>query len=114
MIIASGSDFPVELANPFYGLHAAVTRQDRNNQPKDGWIPIENLSVAQALASFTINAAYANRRDQVQGSLESGKYADFILVDQNIFEIPKQEIWKTNVLQTWVGGKKVYDNGTVE
>ena len=114
VIIASGSDFPVELANPFYGLHAAVTRQDRNNQPKDGWIPIENLSVAQALASFTINAAYANRRDQVQGSLESGKYADFILVDQNIFEIPKQEIWKTNVLQTWVGGKKVYDNGTVE
>jgi predicted amidohydrolase YtcJ len=109
VVIASGSDFPVELANPFYGLHAAVTRQDRNNQPQQGWIPIESMSVAQALASFTIHAAYANHREASIGSIETGKWADFILLDQDIFTIEPQNIWKTKVLQTWVSGRKIYD-----
>lgn len=109
VVIASGSDFPVELPNPFYGLHAAVTRQDRNNQPKGGWIPIEDMTVKQALESFTISAAYANRQEEVLGSLEPGKWADFILVDQDIFNIPKKDLWKTQVLQTWVAGKKIFD-----
>ncbi|MBL4658917.1 MAG: amidohydrolase [Alcanivoracaceae bacterium] len=109
VIIASGSDFPVELANPFYGLHAAITRQDRNNQPENGWIAIEKMTVKQALASFTINAAYANHRENSIGSLESGKWADFILVNQNIFETPPQNIWQTQVIQTWVAGQKIFD-----
>jgi len=109
VVIASGSDFPVELANPFYGLHAAVTRQDRNNLPENGWIPIEKMSVTQALESFTYNAAYANRRESTLGSLEIGKWADFILVDQDIFTIAPEDIWKTQVLQTWVAGKIVYE-----
>ena len=109
IVIASGSDFPVELPNPFYGLHAAVTRQDRDNQPKGGWISVENMTVKQALESFTISAAYANRRENELGSLEPGKWADFILVDQDIFNIPKQDIWKTQVLQTWIAGKKIFD-----
>ncbi len=108
VVIASGSDFPVELPNPFYGLHAAVTRQDRDNQPKGGWIPVENMSVKQALESFTISAAYANRRENELGSLEPGKWADFILVDQDIFNIPKQDIWKTQVLETWIAGKQIF------
>ena len=110
VVIASGSDFPVEFANPFFGLHAAVTRQDRNNMPEGGWIPVEKMTVAQALESFTINAAFANRREDTLGSLEAGKWADFILVDQDIFEIAPQDIWKTKVLQTWVAGKKIYQN----
>jgi predicted amidohydrolase YtcJ len=108
--MASGSDFPVELANPFYGLHAAVTRQDRNNQPMQGWIAIEKMTVDQALASFTIGAAYANHQEQKLGSLEVGKWADFIVVDQNIFKIAAKDIWRTQVLQTWVAGKNIYTN----
>lgn len=108
VVIASGSDFPVELPNPFFGLHAAVTRQDRDNQPPDGWIPVENMSIKQALESFTISAAYANRRENEIGSLEAGKWADFILVDQDIFNTAVENIWKTQVIQTWVAGKMIF------
>ncbi|WP_154221937.1 amidohydrolase [Marinicella rhabdoformis] len=108
-VVASGSDFPVELINPFYGLHAAVTRQDRKNQPEGGWYADEAMSVEQALQSFTINAAFAAHAESFSGSLDVGKYADFIVVDQDIFKINKQDIWKTKVLETWVGGQKVFE-----
>jgi len=107
-IIASGSDFPVELANAFHGLHAAVTRQDRTNQPTGGWLPGERMSVAQALRSFTLDAAYAAHQEKVLGSLEAGKWADFILVDRDIVNGNPQDIWKTNVLQTWIAGELKY------
>lgn len=107
--IAMGSDFPVELANPFYGLHAAVTRQDRQNQPKAGWIPSQSLSLEQAFKGFTIDSAYAAHQEDVLGGLTVGKWADFILIDQNIFAISPQQIWRTKVLETWLAGEKVYD-----
>ncbi|WP_223789097.1 amidohydrolase [Marinicella meishanensis] len=109
VVIASGSDFPVELINPFHGLHAAVTRQNHQNQPIGGWYPEENMTVAQALQTFTINAAYAAHAESFSGSLEVGKQADFIVIDQDIFEIKPQDIWKTQVLQTWVSGQPVYE-----
>ena len=104
-----GSDFPVELANPFYGLHAAVTRQDRNNQPLKGWYPEQALSVKQAFKGFTLDAAYAAHMEDTLGTLTPGKWADFILVDQDIFSIAPQNIWKTKVMQTWLAGEKVFD-----
>jgi len=104
-VIASGSDFPVELANPFYGLHAAVTRQDRNNQPEGGWLPGEKISATEALRSFTLSAAYAAHQENTLGSLEKGKWADFILVDRDIIKGDPKDIWKTNVLQTWIAGE---------
>ncbi len=104
-----GSDFPVELANPFYGLHAAVTRQDRNNQPLKGWYPEQALTVKQAFKGFTLDAAYAAHMEDSLGTLTPGKWADFILVDQDIFSVAPQDIWKTKVMQTWLAGEKVFD-----
>ncbi|WP_339767806.1 amidohydrolase [uncultured Paraglaciecola sp.] len=109
-MVTFGSDFPVELANPFFGLHAAVTRQNRENQPDEGWIKGEAVSVEQAFKAFTLNAAYAAHQEKILGSLTPGKWADFILLDQDIFAIPPQEIWKTKVLETWVGGVKAFDS----
>ena len=106
--VVSGSDFPVELANPFYGLHAAVTRQDRDNLPEQGWLPHESLTLEQALKSFTLDAAYGAHQEQKLGSLQQGKWADFILVDRDIFAIPAEDLWKTKVLETWVAGKPMY------
>ena len=103
-----GSDFPVELANPFYGLHAAVTRQDRNNQPVAGWYPHEAMSLKQAFRGFTLDAAYAAHMEESLGTLTPGKWGDFILIDQDIFAVEPKDIWKTQVLETWVAGEQVY------
>lgn len=113
-VIASGSDFPVEPANPFLGLYAAVTRQDRNGLPEDGWYSGQALSRAEALHSFTLAAAFAAHQEDRMGSLETGKWADYIVVDRDFFQVPADEIDDIKVLQTWVGGKLVYDSRTTE
>lgn len=107
-VIANGSDFPVEYVNPFYGLYSAVTRQDHEGMPPGGWYSEHRMSRVETLRSFTIDAAYAAHQEDVLGTLEPGKWADFIIVDTDFFETDASEIWKTDVLQTWVAGKKVY------
>ncbi|WP_297817620.1 amidohydrolase [uncultured Paraglaciecola sp.] len=104
--VAFGSDFPVELSNPFFGLHAAVTRQDRNDSPNKGWIPSEAVTVKQAFRGFTLDAAYAAHQENILGGLTEGKWADFILIDQDIFTISPQDIWKVQVLETWIAGER--------
>ena len=104
-----GSDFPVELANPFYGIHAAVTRQDRDNNPVKGWYAHEALSIKQAFRGFTLDAAYAAHMEDSLGTLTPGKWADFIIVDQDIFSVEPEALWKTSVEQTWVAGEKVFE-----
>ena len=106
--LAAGSDFPVESSNPFRGIHAAVTRQDAEGRPEGGWYPEQALTVEEVLKAFTIDAAYAAHQEHRLGSLEPGKWADFILVDRDIFEVPGQELWQTKVLETWVAGERVY------
>ncbi len=105
--LAGGSDFPVELPNPFYGLYAAVTRQDREGRPPGGWYPQEKLTREEALRLFTIDAAYAAHMEHATGSLEPGKWADFILIDRDYFSIPESEIDDIKVLATYVAGKKL-------
>ncbi len=110
-VIASGSDFPVELPNPFFGLYAAVTREDRQGMPAGGWYAEEAMTRAEALHSFTLAAAFAAHQEDRLGSLESGKWADFIIVDRDFFEVPPDEIDDIRVLETWVGGKPVFRAG---
>jgi hypothetical protein len=108
-IIASGSDFPVEKANPFLGLYAAVTRQDAASLPAGGWYADQALTRAEALHSFTLAAAFAAHQEDRLGSLEVGKWADFIIVDRDYFTIPAADIDDIQVIQTWVGGQLVFD-----
>ncbi len=108
-VIAGGSDFPVEDVNPFYGLYSAVTRQDHEGMPPGGWYSEHQMSRVEALRSFTLDAAYAAHQENQLGTLEPGKWADFIVVDRDYFTVDAAEIWQTEVLQTWVAGKKVYD-----
>jgi len=106
--LIAGSHYPQSTANPFYGIHALVTQQNRES--KHTWKAKEKLTVEQALAAYTINPAFANHQENSLGSLERGKWADFIIIDQDIFKIKAQDIWKTKVLQTWLAGKKIYES----
>tara|TARA_R110002096_G_scaffold309403_2_gene503908 strand:- start:4225 stop:5871 length:1647 start_codon:yes stop_codon:yes gene_type:complete len=106
--VGGGSDFPVEPVNPFYGLHAAVTSQDRDNNPIGGWMPDQTLNREQALDLFTAMAAYLGHQETEIGQLSQGFWADFIIIDRNYFDIPAEDIWKIKVLKTFVAGKEVY------
>lgn len=106
-LIANGSDFPVESPNPFFGIHAAITRQDKNNQPPGGWYPEEKMTALETFASFTIDAAYSGHQEDLLGTLEPGKKADFVILDQDLFAIDEQDIWKIEVEETWVNGVQV-------
>jgi predicted amidohydrolase YtcJ len=106
--IACGSDFPVEAPNPFFGIHAAVTRQDAGGQPIAGWYPEQEMSLKEAFRCFTLDAAWAGHQENNLGTLEAGKYADFIVIDRDLFKISPYDIYKTGVLETWVGGRQVY------
>lgn len=111
--LALGSDFPVEPVNPFYGLHAAVTRRDRDGAPPGGWRPGEKLSRVDALAGFTRGAAHAGFMEDKVGALEPGKWADFVLTDRDPMTVPEDEIWKTEVVETWLAGRRVYQRKAV-
>ena len=107
--LAFGSDFPVASPNPFPGLAAAIGRQDVNGEPPGGWIPSERLSFEQALHAFTRGAAYAGFAEDRIGALEPGKWADFILVDRDVSTVDPQALARTQVIETWVAGRKVWE-----
>jgi predicted amidohydrolase YtcJ len=104
-----GSDWPIVTLNPWEGIQTAVTRQTSDGKPPGGFVPSQKLTVAEAVEGYTIDAAYAGHLEKLEGSLETGKVADVIVVDRNIFEIDPHTIDQTKVVLTIVGGKIVYE-----
>lgn len=107
-MIPLGSDFPVEHINPLYGFHSAVARQDAKNYPAKGFQMENALNREEALKGTTIWAAYANFEEKQKGSLEPGKVADFVILDQDIMTIKPEAIRDVKVVSTYLGGKKVF------
>ncbi len=107
--VAFGSDWPVAPATPLEGIYGAVTRRTTDGMNPDGWVPAEKITVEQALIAYTKKAAYASFEEDIKGSIEPGKLADFVVLSEDITAIDPVKIWETKVLQTYVGGRKVYD-----
>jgi predicted amidohydrolase YtcJ len=109
-IIPGGSDAPVERGEPMIEFYAAVARKDLKGFSGEGWHPEEALTREQAIKMFTIWAAYAAFEEELRGSLEVGKLADFTVLSADIMKIPEAEILKTHCLMTIIGGEIVYEN----
>lgn len=109
VVIPDGSDFPVEEVNPLISFHSAVTRQDATNWPPGGWYPEQVMTREEALRAMTIWPAYAAFQEKELGSLSPGKYADFVVLDHDIMQVPATEILRTRVISTYLGGKSVYE-----
>jgi predicted amidohydrolase YtcJ len=106
--LATGTDYPVSPYNPFYTLHAAVTRQDRNNNPPGGWIPEQALTREEALRAATMGAAYVMHAEDILGSVEVGKLADFVVIPVDYMTVPAEDIWKIKPDMTVIGGEVVF------
>jgi hypothetical protein len=104
-----GTDFPVENINPLYTFYAATERKDLKGFPADGFQPENALNRVEALRGMTIWAAKANFEEKEKGSIEPGKFADFVILDQDIMKIKGNQLPKVKVLKTYVNGEKVYE-----
>jgi predicted amidohydrolase YtcJ len=107
--LAFGSDWPVVTLNPFKALQVAVTRQTEKRQPPGGWQPQQRVSMETALRAYTLDAAWAGRREKSEGSIEPGKAADFVMLSQDLFTVEPSRIGNTEALLTCVGGKVVHE-----
>ena len=109
-VIGLGTDFPVERVNPFHTFYAAVSRKDLNGYPEKGFQLQNALSREETLKGMTIWAAYLNFEEKEKGSIEKGKFADFIIIDRDIMKIDINQTPKTNVLKTYISGELVYNS----
>ncbi len=107
--LPNGTDFPVEHINPLFTFYASVFRTDHNGLPRGGWHPEEGLTRQQALRSMTIWAAKASFEENEKGSLEPGKYADFIMLDIDLMSAAPTEVLEAKIGSTWLAGEKVYN-----
>lgn len=108
LCLTGGTDAPVEDVNPLFGIQCAVTRQDLNGFPEEGFLPEQAVSVYEAVSMFTKNAAYCTNEETIRGTLENGKRADLIVLSQDIFKVPHHNIHKIRVENTVLGGRTVF------
>lgn len=106
--LCGGSDAPVERGDPRIEFYAAVSRKDMTGFSGEGWHPEQRLDREQALKMFTLGAAYAAFEEDVRGSIEVGKWADFTAFDKDLMTVPEPEILTAECVLTMVGGKPVY------
>lgn len=106
--VPTGTDYSVSPFNPFYTLHAAITRQDRENNPAGGWFPEQAMTREEALRAATIESAYTMFAEDFLGSIEVGKLADFVVIPVDYMTVPAEDIWKIEPDQTVIGGEVVY------
>jgi len=109
-LVALGTDFPVEQVNPFLTFYAAVDRQDTKNFPEGGFMREEALSREETLRGMTIWAAYSNFEEGEKGSIEPGKFADFVILDRDLMKVEIDKVPETKVISTFVAGEEVYKN----
>lgn len=112
LLLTGGSDCPVESFSPWNGIYAAVTRQDLDMYPKGGYHPEEKISVYDAVCMFSKNIPMATGEADLMGTIEAGKFADMVVIDRDIFEIPENEIKDTQVLYTYMAGRQTYRRGS--
>ena len=111
-IIPAGSDFPVESPNPLRGFYAAITRQDQKGWPDGGWHADQRMTREEALKAFTAWAAFASFEENVKGTIEEGKLADFTILSDDIMKIDPKKILDTHVEMTIIGGEVIYTSST--
>lgn len=104
------SDFPGETLNPFYGMYAAITRQDPEGNPPGGWYPEQRLTLEEAMKGYTTEAAYAEFEENTKGSIGPGKLADFAVISSDLTKLAPKQILSVSVLKTFVDGKIVYES----
>ena len=109
-VIGLGTDFPVEKVNPFHTFYAATSRKDLKGYPDGGFQNQNALSRKETLKGMTIWAAYLNFEEKEKGSIETDKFADFVVIDRDIMEGDLEDTPYTNVDQTYISGELVYDN----
>ena len=109
-VIGLGTDFPVEKVNPFHTFYAATSRKDLKGYPDGGFQNQNALSRKETLKGMTIWAAYLNFEEKEKGSIETDKFADFVVIDRDIMEVDLEDTPYTNVHQTYISGELVYDN----
>lgn len=106
--LPNGSDFPIEPVNPLFGFYAAVARKDRTGWPEGGFQMENALTREQALRAMTVWAARANFEEHDRGSLEAGKWADFVILDRDLMQCPESEILSARVLATHIAGEQAH------
>ncbi|WP_130870584.1 amidohydrolase family protein [Intestinimonas massiliensis (ex Afouda et al. 2020)] len=111
-IIVGGTDAPVELVNPWHNFYAGVTRKNRDGVPENGWYAEQAVTREEVLKSYTIWVAYGQFEEDIKGSLEVGKLADFVVIDRDIMTCPEDEMKDVQALMTVIGGEVVYTKDT--